>query len=41
MALSQALGHPTLIALSQAIQKNKTSYYEALHQSSSKNENTA
>ncbi len=40
-ALSQALGHPTLIALSQTIQKNKTSYYEALHQSSRDNEITA
>lgn len=40
-ALSQALGQPTLIALSQAIQKNKKSYYEALHQSSRDNEITA
>ena len=40
-ALSQALGQPTLIALSQTIQKNKKSYYEALHQSSRDNEITA
>jgi len=40
-ALSQALGQPTLIALSQTIQKNKKSYYEALHQSSRNNEITA
>ncbi len=40
-ALSQALGQPTLIALSQIIQKNKNSYYEALHQSSRDNEITA
>src|SRR6266542_3026563 len=40
-ALSQTLGQPTLIALSQAIQKNKKSYYEALHQSSRDNEITA
>ena len=39
-ALSQVLGQPTLIALSQTIQKNKTSYYEALHQSSRDNEIT-
>lgn len=40
-ALSQVLGQPTLIALSQTIQKNKNSYYEALHQSSRDNEITA
>src|SRR5437879_10645587 len=40
-ALSQALGQPTLIALSQTIQKNKNSYYEALHRSSRNNEITA
>ncbi len=40
-ALSQALGQPTLIALSQTIQKNKNSYYEALHQSSRDNGITA
>ena len=40
-ALSQALGQPTLIALSQTLQKNKNSYYEALHQSSRDNEITA
>jgi Fic family protein len=40
-ALSQALGQPTLIALSQTIQKNKNSYYDALHQSSRDNEITA
>ena len=40
-ALSQALGQPTLIALSQTIQKNKNSYYEALNQSSRDNEITA
>ena len=40
-ALSQALGQPTLMALSQAIQKNKKAYYEALHQSSRDNEITA
>ncbi len=40
-ALSQALGQPTLIALSQSIQKNKNSYYEALHRSSRDNEVTA
>src|SRR5918996_2443508 len=40
-ALSQALGQPTLIALSQTIQKNKESYYEALHRSSRGNEITA
>jgi Fic family protein len=39
-ALSQALGQPTLIALSQPIQKNRNSYYEALHQSSRDNEIT-
>ncbi len=39
-ALSQALGQPTLIALSQTIQKNKNSYYEALNQSSRDNEIT-
>jgi Fic family protein len=40
-ALSQVLGQPTLIALSQTIQKNKKSYYEALHRSSRENEITA
>ncbi len=40
-ALSQALGRPTLIALSQTIEKNKNSYYEALHRSSRDNEITA
>ena len=40
-ALSQALGQPTLIALSQTIQKSKNSYYEALNQSSRDNEITA
>lgn len=40
-ALSQALGQPTLIALSQMIQKNRNSYYEALHRSSRDNEITA
>jgi Fic family protein len=40
-ALSQALGQPTLIALSQTIQKTKKSYYEALHRSSRDNEITA
>jgi Fic family protein len=40
-ALSQALGQPTLIALSQIIQNNKKSYYEALHRSSRENEITA
>jgi Fic family protein len=40
-ALSQALGQPTLIALSQTIQKNKKSYYEALHRTSRNNEITA
>lgn len=40
-ALSQALGQPTLIALSQTIQKNKKSYYEALHCTSRDNELTA
>ena len=40
-ALSQALCQPTLIALSQTIQKNKKTYYEALHQSSRDNEITA
>ncbi len=40
-ALSQALGQPTLIALSQTIEKNKASYYEALHRSSRDNEITA
>ena len=40
-ALSQVLGQPTLIALSQTIQKNKKSYYEALHRSSRDNEITA
>ena len=40
-ALSQALGKPTLIALSQAIQRNKKSYYEALQRSSKDNEITA
>jgi Fic family protein len=39
-ALSQALGRPTLIALSQAIQKDRKSYYEALHGSSRDNEIT-
>ena len=40
-ALSQAVGQPTLIALSQTIEKNKKSYYEALHRSSRDNEITA
>jgi Fic family protein len=40
-ALSQALGQPALIALSQTIQKNKNSYYDALHQNSRSNEITA
>jgi Fic family protein len=40
-ALSQALGQPTLIALSQTIQKSKTSYYETLHRASGDNEITA
>jgi Fic family protein len=40
-ALSQVLGQPTLIALSQTMQKNKKSYYEALHRSSQENEITA
>jgi Fic family protein len=40
-ALSQALGQPTLIALSQTIQNNKKDYYEALHRSSRDNEITA
>jgi Fic family protein len=40
-ALSQALGEPTLIALSQTIQRNKNAYYDALHQSSRDNEITA
>ena len=40
-ALSQVLGQPTLIALSQTIQKNKKSYYEVLHRSSGENEITA
>jgi Fic family protein len=40
-ALSQVLGQPTLIALSQTIQKNKKSYYEALHRGSRDNEITA
>jgi len=40
-ALSQALGEPTLIALSQTIQENKKFYYEALHRSSTDNEITA
>jgi Fic family protein len=40
-ALSQALGQPTLIALSQTIQKNKKAYYEALHRTSRNNEITA
>lgn len=39
-ALSQALGQPTLIALSQTIEKNKKSYYEALHRQSRDNEIT-
>jgi Fic family protein len=39
-ALSQALGQPTLIALSEIIQKNKHSYYDALHRSSRDNEIT-
>jgi Fic family protein len=40
-ALSQALGQPTLIALSQTIQKNQKSYYEALQRSNRNNEITA
>jgi Fic family protein len=40
-ALSQALGQPTLIALSQTIQNDKKEYYEALHRSSRDNEITA
>jgi Fic family protein len=40
-ALSQALGQPTLIALSQTIEQNKKSYYEALHRQSRDNEITA
>jgi Fic family protein len=39
-ALSQALRQPTLIALSQTIEKNKKSYYEALHRQSRDNEVT-
>ena len=39
-ALSQPLGQPTLIALSQTIQRNKKSYYEALHCQSRDNEIT-
>ena len=39
--LSQALGQPTLIALSQTIQNNKNAYYEALQRSSRHNEITA
>jgi Fic family protein len=39
--LSQALGQPTLIALSQTIQKNQKSYYEALQRSNRNNEITA
>ena len=38
--LSQALGQPTLIALSQTIQNNKKTYYEALQHSSRHNEIT-
>ena len=38
--LSQALGQPTLIALSQTIQNNKKSYYQALQHSSRHNEIT-
>jgi Fic family protein len=40
-ALSQALGQPTLIALSQTIEQNKNAYYDALHQNSRNNEITA
>ena len=40
-ALSQALGQPTLIALSQTIYKNRKAYYEALHRSSWDNAITA
>jgi Fic family protein len=40
-ALSQAVGQPTLIALSQTIQKNRKSYYEALQHSNGDNEITA
>jgi Fic family protein len=39
--LSQALGQPTLIALSQTIQKNRKSYYEALQRAGRDNEITA
>ena len=39
--LSQTLGQPTLIALSQTIQKERNSYYDALHRSSKDNEITA
>jgi Fic family protein len=39
-ALSQALGQPTLIALSQTIQRNRKAYYEALQRSSGNNEIT-
>jgi Fic family protein len=40
-ALSQALGQPALIALSETIQSNKKPYYEALQRSSRDNEITA
>ena len=33
-ALSQNLGRPTLIALSETIEKNKKGYYQALHNAS-------
>jgi Fic family protein len=40
-ALSQALGQPALVTLSQTIQKKKKSYYEALERTSRDNEITA
>ena len=40
-ALAQALGQPTLIALSQTIQKDRKSYYDALERSNKDNEITA
>jgi len=39
-ALSQALGYPTLIALSHTIQKNKKAYYAALEHANKSNEIT-
>jgi len=39
-ALAESLGHPTLIALSHTIEKNKKSYYDELERANKSNETT-